>query len=118
MNKIEIDLTPKEEEFFEEGERNIMKVRIQLPTGEMIDNVNYRVELSLSKEAMLGLGINLIRAVYNDSSKVNFWHLYPSESDFSSQSLGIYLHSTSCQLLVSENDFGSLQDVLDSNQKS
>ena len=112
MEEIKIDLTPNDEEFYEVNDNNILKVRIQLPTGEMIDEAGYRVEIRLSKDAMLGLGINLIRAAYSEESNTNFWHLYPSEFGNAVQNLGVYLHPSSCQLLVSENEFEILEKEL------
>jgi hypothetical protein len=116
MKKFEVELFNSSEiEPYEENERNIIKVRVQLPSGEMIESSDYRVEVSLSEEAMLGLAIQLIRAVKNKDSKAKLWHLHPSELDFASQILGVYLHPKSCELLLVENDFGDLQTVLESS---
>jgi hypothetical protein len=115
MKNIEINTTPNQDELesFEKDEKNIIQVRIQLPTGEMIDSSKYRVELTLSKAAMLGLATNLIRFVHNADSPYGFWHLHPSEPNLASQILGVYLHPGSCELLVSEKDLGCLDAVSD-----
>lgn len=114
MEKNEIEMSPSQSntESFEEDEKNILRVSIQLPTGEMIDSSNYRVALMLSKEAMLGIAISLIRFVHGEDKRIGFWHLHPSELNFSSQVLGVYLHPKSCELMVSENNFGCLEDIL------
>jgi hypothetical protein len=74
-----------------------------------------RVELRLSREAMLGLGTELIRAAHRQSAEPGFWHLSPAEPSFSSQMLGLYLTPDSCELLVAEDDLGSLDEALSSS---
>lgn len=113
MKTIEIEMLPGDDnaESFEQDEKNIVKVRVQLPTGEIIDDSKYRVELSLSKEAMLGLATNLIRFVHDEKPPYGFWHLHRSEPDSYSQILGVYLHPKSCELMMSLDDFGCLDDI-------
>lgn len=114
MDKKQIGFTLLEsrEEDFKENEKNLLKVRIQLPSGEMISNSQYRVELRLSRDAMIGLGTELVRAASKQSQDLNFWHLHPSDNQLATQILGVFLHPESCELLVSEDDFGDLDTVI------
>ena len=114
MDDVLIRLAPPkdQEEVFEEKEKNILKVRIQLPSGEMISDSRYRVELRLSSDAMMGLGTELIRAAHNQNQDLNFWHLHPADKELATQILGVYLHPESCELLVAEDDLGDLDTVI------
>lgn len=104
------DISPNDgEEFFKKDEDNICQIRVQLPNGQLIAETAYTVELSLSKNAMIELGMELIRAAVNENNTI--WHLRPSEKTFSSQCMGIYLHPKSCQLLVCHCEMGSLDDI-------
>jgi hypothetical protein len=115
MDLLTIDLTLSEDgdaEYSKE-DRNLIKVRVQLPTGEMVCGAGYRVEVCLSKEGMIGFGTELLRAAYAPDGRVFFRHLRPSDSSLASQSLGVFMHPRSCELVVAEADLGTLEDALD-----
>ncbi len=115
-----ITLKPSQEtrDSFELDEKNVLHVRVQLPTGEIVDGIGYRVEINLSRDAMLGLGVELIRAAHTGSQEKKLWHMHPSDHNLASQVLGVYLHPSSCELLISQREFGDLQTVLDSSATS
>jgi len=117
MEKIVIELNPSRDkvEAYEENDKNLLKARVQLPNGEMIEGMGYRVEITLSKDAMLALGTSLIRAAHSENKKLNFWHLHPSDKDLISQNFGVYLHPKSCELLISEEDFESIYKIVASS---
>jgi hypothetical protein len=114
MDQILIKLKAHDQpDEFELSDKNLLRVRVQLPSGEMIYDSNYRVELSFSQDAMLGLATELLRHLYKEDNQQGFWHFRPATPNFSSQQLGLYLHPQSCELLISEVDHGTLQSQLD-----
>jgi hypothetical protein len=118
MNAVVIQLLVPEDvvEEFEKRDRNILNVRVQLPSGEMVSGNNYRVEITLSRDAMLGLGTELIRSAYKGNTDDLFWHLHRATPTLASSILGVYLHPSSCELLISEQDYNTLQELLDEEQ--
>ena len=114
MEEITINLTPVigEVEGFSRNDKNILKVRVQLPTGEIITSPHYRVELTLSRDGMVGLGTELLRAAYRSKEHYLFWHISPSIPSLASQKLGVFMHPDSCELMVTEEDLGTLEEAL------
>jgi hypothetical protein len=120
MEKFIVDINPQTDkvEDFEREDKNLLKVRVQLPNGDMIEGQDYRVEITLSKEAMLGLGTSLIRAAHSGKD-LKFWHLHPADSSLTSQNFGVFLHPESCELLIAEKDFENIHKIvgmLDNNK--
>jgi hypothetical protein len=119
MNQVTIDLIPPEDtlESYEIKDENVVQLRVHL-NGETIVNPKCRVEIRLSRDAMLGLGISLIRAGYKQTEENdNFWHLRPSERGLAVKTLGIYLHPDSCELLVTEINHGTLESLIVSRDR-
>lgn len=114
METISIPLSPTkgEIESFEQDDRNILNVRVQNPAGEMIDGSGYRVEIKLSKDAMIGLGTELIRAAHRESAETRVWHLRPPDENLASRVLGVYLHPVSCELIIAGANFDTLESLL------
>ena len=103
-------------EEYEKRDQNIVRVRVQLPSGEVVASSQYRLELSLSRDAMIGLGTELIRLALKQEEISGIFHLRPMEKNFASEVLGIYLHPDSCELLVAHNEFGTIEEVFDNYQ--
>jgi len=103
---------PDEVETYENNEENIVQVRVQLPSGEMVTTHDYKVELTMSSEAMIGLATNLIRSAVLGPSSAHVWHLRRSEVGFAGQTLGVYLHPESCELIVVQTNLGTLSEAL------
>lgn len=118
MKNLIIDLNPRGDnaEDYAENDRNVVQVRVQLPTGEMVSTPNYRVEISLSRDAMIGLATHLLRAAHRPEGQFFFQHLRPCDSNLASQILGVFMHPKSCELLVAEVDLGTLEDALCANE--
>lgn len=114
MKNYTVDLYPSKEkvEPYEEKDENVLMVRVQLPTGEIIEGNGYRVELALSKDAMLALGTALIRAASVGDEEMNFWHLHPSIPELVSQDFGVFLHPKSCELLIAEKNIGNIHKIV------
>jgi|GEM_PF-1343294 len=120
MNEVVIPLSVSEDtiEEFEKNDKNVLRVTIQLPSGEVVSGNGYRVYFDLSKDAMLGLGTELIRAAQRENVEDLFRHLHPSFLSHATTSLGIYLHPSSCELLVAGWEFGTLQELLEADDKA
>lgn len=86
-NKLEEYEKNKDYETFELNDSNLAIVKIQLPNGKVVNNQGYRVYLNLSKDAMIGLGVSLIRAAHRPKSEYGFWHLHPSDEHLASQEM-------------------------------
>ena len=109
---IQLDRKHGEMEEFERNDKNLLQVRVRVPSVGMICDDAYLVELSLSRDAMLGLGTELVRAAHRENNETSFWHLRPSEQGFATRILGVYLHPSSCQLIIAEVEHGTLESLL------
>lgn len=89
----------------------IVRVRVQMPTGEMIENNGYRVEIALTREAMIALSASLREAAESEEL-ANFWHLHPPDTELISQNFGVYLHPNSCELLIAEYKFRPIEELV------
>lgn len=99
---------PDVEEGFEIDGNNIAEVTVIDNSGNVITN-NCRVQITLSKNALIGLGTELIRLAhkYNDGKH---FHIEPISKDYIVQSMGIMLHPDSCELIVGCGDYKSFND--------
>src|SRR5262245_17380533 len=115
MRAVTISLERKlgEAEEVDEADKNVLRVRVRTPLGEMVCDEKCLVELTLSRDAMLGLGTELIMAADRSEEFTLFRHLRHSEPVFATRILGVYLPPASCQLIVSEAEHGTLQSLLD-----
>jgi hypothetical protein len=118
MKELKIDLneiasdSPKD---YEKSGRNYVQVEVQLPDGNIVKDSKYCVNITLSKDAMVGLALNLLREAYNpdpSSNQLRMWELFPAMSDGATEVLGVSMHPQSCELKVFEGDDGPLQDLL------
>lgn len=114
---IRLDRKRGEPEEFERNDKNLIQVSVRVPSAGMVCNDAYLVELSLSRDAMLGLGTELIRAAYRQIDQTGFWHFRPSEPQFATKMLGVYLHPNSCQLIIAEVDHGTLESLLNAESE-
>jgi len=114
-NNIEIEINPSDEvEEFEEQDRNVAKVQVRLPSGDIVGSEEYTVVITLSRNAMLGIGKELIRSAYKDEDRTpHNWHLRPTDPSLPTQILGVFLHPDSCELIVGEQEMGTLENILD-----
>jgi len=119
MNEVIIPLSVPEDtiEEFEKNDKNVLRVTIQLPSGEVVSGKGYRVLFDLSRDAMIGLGTELIRAAHRENVEDMFKHIYGSTPSLAWSSLGVYLHPSSCELLVAGWEFGTLQELLEEHDK-
>ena len=99
------------ETYADKGE-NVAKVEVWIK-GQEISHKNVRVDLVLSKDAKMGLGIALIRSALKEKPDEGHYHLRPVEKGLISQYCGIYLHPESCDLIISNEEFGIIENLFD-----
>lgn len=99
--------TDKEESFEKVG-NNIALVNVMDKNGIDITQ-NCRVQITLSKNALIGLGTELIRLAHEYKNGQHN-HIEPISKDDVVQSMGIMLHPDSCELIVGCGDFNSFTD--------
>lgn len=76
---------------YENNDKNILKVEIHLPTGEIMADGRYGVILTLSKGAIIGLGTELIReAINKKNDEVVMHEIFPSIQNNAITQLGIF----------------------------
>ncbi|MFF2753046.1 hypothetical protein ACFVR1_04710 [Psychrobacillus sp. NPDC058041] len=110
MSEYIIDLvndTDKEEAFEMTGD-NIALVNVMDSNGNEITQ-DFRVQITLSKNALLGLGTELIRLAHEYKNGKHF-HIDPINKEFVVQSKGIMLHPESCELILGCGDFESFTE--------
>jgi hypothetical protein len=108
---IIINLENDDEDEFDLEGKNVAQVKVFNTKGEDITS-NCRVIFELSEEALIGLGTELIRLSkrFEDGKHI---HLVPSDKQFISQSMGIFLTSKSCEMIIGCTEFGKIEDHLD-----
>lgn len=109
--KYEVSIPKKQDsESFEKKKDNIGMFYIQKIDG--VNNKTCKIELSMSKSAMLELGKELIRDALEDSSDI--LHFYPTRPDSGiTETLGVFLHPNSVEPIVIDDDRDkSIDDLL------
>ncbi|XRG80154.1 hypothetical protein V5E38_07570 [Rossellomorea sp. GAMAL-10_SWC] len=103
-----------EEEVFEIEGNNIAEVTVLDNNGNNITN-GCRVMISLSQNALIGLGTELIRLAHNYKDGKHF-HIEPIEKEYVVQSLGVMLHPDSCELIVGCGDYKPFNDYINEDE--
>ncbi|KQL27364.1 hypothetical protein [Psychrobacillus sp. FJAT-21963] len=106
---ISLENDPDKEEAFEMTGDNIALVHVMDNSGNDITQ-NCRVQITLSKNALLGLGTELIRLAHDEYKNGRHFHLDPIEKEYVVQSMGIMLHPESCELILGCGDFDSFTE--------
>ena len=100
-------------EGYSETDRNILQVRVRIgANGEWHSGSECMVDLSLSREAMIGLATALLRAAHQPASDPAFVEMLPIQPKCAVERFGVFLHPKSCRLNICERDFGSLDGLL------
>ncbi|MGF6907307.1 hypothetical protein [Fusobacterium sp. PH5-44] len=113
MKKYEIDLESNFEliEEYEENEDNIMVLKVYDDDNNDV-TVGKTVKMFLSKNAMLGLGINLIRESEKFRDQKRFY-LDPTETlENISTNLGVILGPGSSNFIVGSEKMENIKDYL------
>jgi|688.fasta_scaffold600912_1 hypothetical protein len=116
---INLNSDKSKEEEYEYNDGNVAEVRVQIPSGEIVSGSRYKVSITLSSDAMLGLGTELIRKALKlkeDGEKSYDYaveHLEGIYSNSPCQKMGIYLTPKSCDLIILADDFGKVEEIID-----
>ena len=105
--------TEQDKELYRAADENVIRIEVQLPTGQMLETRDCRVVVSMTKDAMLGFGTSLIRAALDESQERGCWEFENAEQDSAIEQLGVYLHPSSCKLVLNLTSLGKLQNLLD-----
>jgi hypothetical protein len=99
---------------YEEADSNLARVTAILASGETIPSATSRVVLALSRDAMVGLGTELLRAAHVDPELEpgKHWHIDPIRRDAATQCMGLYLHPSSCELIIQHEDLGTIENAM------
>jgi hypothetical protein len=113
-NDFVVPLNPTEENksLYRAADENIIRVEIQLPSGELVKSSEHIVVISLSKDAMLGLGSSLIRAALKTNENRGCWEFERVKPDSAIEQLGVYLHPLSSKLILNLTPLGKCSDLL------
>jgi hypothetical protein len=109
---VPLNPTDQDKEVYRAADENVIRIEVQLPSGETVETRNCRVVVSLTKDAMLGLGSSLIRAALNESQERGCWEFENAEPSAATEQLGVYLHPSSCKLVLNLTHLGKLGDLL------
>jgi len=114
---LSLDHGQEELEEFEKADENLIEIRVQCPGSKVMESKGYRVELTMSPDAMLGFGTELIRKAFEMKKSGlgetgGFEHLYPITSESVTENMGVYLTPNSAELLVSAIDFGKVEEAI------
>jgi hypothetical protein len=101
-----------EKEAFRARDENVIGVAVQPPHGDVSQSSDYRVVISLSRDAMLGLGSSMIRAAMLGEASQRVWEFENATPDHSAEVLGVYLHPRSARLVVSMVQGVALHELL------
>ena len=94
----------------EPTERNIVQMRVGV-RGQWHSSPDCIVDLSLSREAMIGLATALLHAANQPTGNTAFVEMLPSTPKHARFAFGVYLHPESCRLNIREQDFGELEGL-------
>jgi hypothetical protein len=122
---VDLEKQSPEEEAIEDEGKNIARLRVRLPSGEMVSGDDYIVEMTLTREARLVFGIELIRSAIEGPDRKSmasgetfyFMEMYNSTKGNIVPYLGVFLHPKSCQLLVCEDNFGTIEEEIEKVEK-
>lgn len=93
-----IKIDNDEHDEFEEKADNVAVVDVYDNNGNRI-NDKVKVQIYLSKNALLGLGTELIRLAHNYAEGKHY-HITPAEKEMICQRMGIFLTPDSSELII------------------
>ena len=104
--KVKINPPEEYEDEFIQDETNIMRVQL-LERGSKPP----RIMLEISRNALLGLGTELIRLAHQ-YKQGHHTHMYPVDKTLVSQNMGVYLTPDSCEVIIHCVELGDILEVL------
>lgn len=106
--EIDIENDQNELEEYEKSGKNVLEVVVYDKTGKMI-NDSLTVGLSLSQDALLGLGTELIRLAHK-YKEGRHYHLDPAEKEMIVQRLGVFSAPNSQELIICCADMKTIDE--------
>ena len=107
---ISLDKTTDAVEEYEKDDRNLARVSVYFPDGRAIGSLSHRVVLELSRDAMMGLATELVRVAHGKMKPDGgeHWHIDPVTADKATECMGLYLHPSSCELIITHRELGTV----------
>lgn len=105
-----IDIENDENDRFDILADNVAKLEVYDEDGNNISKTS-RITLFMSKNALLGLGTELIRLSYKYKEGRNY-HIDPVIEDYMIQSLGIFLTPNSSEIVIGCCDMKVIDEYL------
>lgn len=109
MNYI-IDIDNDENDEFELDSNNVGIVNVYDKNGYKITS-DTKVQIFLSKNALLGLGTELIRLAHHFKEGKHY-HITPADNETLCQRLGIFLAPDSSELIISCSDNKKIDEYI------
>lgn len=109
----EVDINNGDNDVFENKADNVGMLQVFDNEGKEITEQS-TVSLSLSKNALLGLGTELIRMAHNYKEGKHY-HVEPATKDLMVQTLGFFLTPDSSELIVGCSDEGVIDTYFESD---
>lgn len=111
MTKFKFELEAgNDNDDFEQKEKNIGSAIVLNKNGQEITQ-NCRIQLSLSKDGLIGLGTELIRLAHKFKDGKHE-HIDPVSNENACQSMGIFLTPDSCEFIIECAEQGTIDDYL------
>ena len=107
--KYVVDIENYTNDLFELNSDNVLTLKVYDSKNELQKDCH--VEMFLTKNAMLGLGTELIRLAH-DFHEGKHFHLDPCEKDLIVQTMGVYVEPSSSSLVISCDKNQKIDDIL------
>ncbi|WP_425517377.1 Imm32 family immunity protein [Paenibacillus solanacearum] len=78
----------------------------------LVEVLNNRVMITLSRNAMIGLGKQLIKLAYTNFQDGYHVHVDPCEEGYTSQPMGFYSHPKSAEIIICCSEFESIDKCM------
>lgn len=117
MPQFTLELTPDKNaaDDFTTRDSNIAKAWVSTRDGERLEGDDAVIQLELSRDAMIGLGVSLIRWAHElTNDRFSAQELHPIEKGAIYSYLGVSLHPGSCKVVVSRHEFGTVEALVGS----
>lgn len=95
---FKFSLDSQEDEVFDKNDDNILKVSVTVAGVPVENKDNCFVFLDMTRDAMIGLGVELIRKAMESDLECGYCELYPVR--YPLRRMGVYLHPDSCRLFL------------------
>lgn len=105
-----INIDNDEHDEFEVNADNVAVIEVYDKNGNRVSSQT-KVQIFLSKNALLGLGTELIRLAHNYVESKHF-HIMPADKEMLCQRMGIFLTPGSSELIITCSETKKIDDYL------